>query len=373
MMSININITASSPAELEDWLRGLGFVREASVAAKHRPAPTTGDKPTVWPYGVSAGGFPNGGPNAISKEQAERLGLTGVEDQPTEIVTDRGEDPNVVEPCLDANAPPGHITSEFGGYRKHGEPSPGRQRRTKREMEEDKDYEARKRLVETAEAAKAQREAGLVDEDDRRFGPPHYGHNEASQLSTGEDRIDPEQAAEQARLDAEDEAAEGGVGEADQLTHDDLRHVIGEFTKLVGMVRAAREVKEIIGCGVENIPNTQEALKEAIDKMADAYHAEKAFQPPSGAEPVIEEREAFTRDDVRAVIKEYAIKYDGTGNFEDSSKIPNMLADIGVVVKEVSGVPALRMAADTPEMNEKLYSAIYKALHENRFGRKALA
>jgi hypothetical protein len=385
-MGISINIIANSPDEYDAWLNKLGLVRTAAVSGGVRSISITNpgqgytSEPLHPPVGrpkppepepeddeteaaaaehsskvVSAetyravyqGERP---PMPLSDRQRAAVGLGPAEGQPTVIQGDTTHDfPERPAP------PPGHIESEFGGWRKFGEPSPGRKRRTKQEMAEDAAYHE----------ALVQDDQPLPEDvyiDARGDVRAKYA------LSTGEERIDPTQAAEQAAIDAqdaEDEAAESTTAEG-ELTHDDLRHAIGDLTGIIGVAKAAKLTKEILGCGVAEVPATQEALAKALAAIRAATEA-GGVAVPAAPPPVGDSQQpAATRAEVVKAITNYALRFDGTSDF---ARATYPAEDIGSVVQKVAGVRALSKVADTPEMNAKLLAAIAETLRTNPFDR----
>ena len=120
--------------------------------------------------------------------------------------------------------------------RERGQPSGGRSRRTKAEIAEDE--------------AATQPTTSPVD---------------VLAISTGEERIDPEVVAQ----DAADEAAEAAATKT-KLTRDDLRQAVGAYSKVHGIVAAQKNIPLILGCAIMEVPDTQEALAEAIAKVVSA-------------------------------------------------------------------------------------------------------
>lgn len=92
----------------------------------------------------------------------------------------------------------------------------------------------------------------------------------ASNISTGEERVDPEAD----KQDAADEAAESKAAapEPAKLTHDDVKKVLGAHVQAYGMAASQADVKVLLN-GAEKlsaIPDTQPALAAAIISIADA-------------------------------------------------------------------------------------------------------
>jgi len=363
-MTVEIKITAANPTEFEEAMKTLGYVRSDAIPARMRPLPggiATGNSGSPTEE-VAAFAAAQQRETIMSQRQAEALGLVTELHIPSAGGSTDGTPIYATGDTVSIAPPEGYIVSAFGGFRKHGEPSPGRKRRTAIEVGEDMRYAAEQKAK--REAAAATYAAGPSDEAETSL----FDSDEPA-ISTGDERLDPEQAAEQAALDAEDEAAESE--DTGELTHDDLRQAVGRFAHVVGVARAAKEVKGILGCGVEQVPATQEALSEAIEKIEVATKGqggETAGGAQSGP-PAPEAATAVTRDQVVNLIKRYALTYDGTDDF---SKAPFTAEDVGSIVQAVAGVKALSKIPDTPEMNRTLFAAIEEAFINNPFKRKVV-
>ena len=98
------------------------------------------------------------------------------------------------------------------------------------------------------------------------------------------------------------------VGDSD-VTHDDLRKAVGDFTKQYGIARAQALVPRILGCAIVEVPNTQKDLIAAILKLKN-YDDMAVLSVESDEEEVIEVTHA-TEDDVREALYNYAHRYDG--------------------------------------------------------------
>ena len=229
--------------------------------------------------------------------------------------------------------------------RKRGEPSPGKARRTKAEIAED----------EATEQAEAQ------------------------SISTGESRAAPgdepeDDSPEDQAQDAEDEAAESEANRKG-LTHDDLRQAVGRYVKKFGMAAATTNIVGILGCKQVDVPDTQEALAEAIAKIDAATAAELPTEPAANAfddapEPEAPAEPTATKQDVINAMLDYAEKYDGqrtdqkkmTFTMEDAPKVFKML--FGDDCVSLSKVPA------DPVSYAKTVAGIREMIAKNPFKRK---
>ena len=218
-----------------------------------------------------------------------------------------------------------------------GQPSPGRKRRTKEEMAEDEAYFAARGIA-TAPATPESLAA----------------------ISTGEERISPE-----------DEADERAEAETTTLTIDDIREAVGRYTARFGIATAQRNVPLSLGCAIVEVPDTQEAISEAIAKID---RVTQAIGEPEG--PVIETKPVekpvlAATDDVHEALLSYAMKYDGT---RDVSQMKHTLEDGPRILSGLFG-PEIRRVAEipaTPEQYGAALTAINKAILDNPFNRKVL-
>lgn len=128
--------------------------------------------------------------------------------------------------------------------RERGKPAPGKARRTKEEIAED----------EAADAAEA---TALATEA-------------PSNISTGEERIDPT-TAEDAAQDAADEAAEAEVVKPKELSHDDVRAALQKYVTRFGMAAAMEDGPKVFTMlfgdevvKVSAVPADQDSLGKAV-------------------------------------------------------------------------------------------------------------
>lgn len=155
--------------------------------------------------------------------------------------------------------------------------------------------------------------------------------------------------------DIEDEKAEVNTS---VLTHDDLRAVIGEFTKIHGIAKAQKMVPVILGCAIVDVPADQDSLQLAIDKIKAEINSDDDTDTdePTAAE-----------SDVREALMAYAKKYDG-----DDAKLTNTLVDgPKILAGELGeGVTAIRLIPKDPYSYGRALQAINKAITENPFNRE---
>lgn len=186
-------------------------------------------------------------------------------------------------------------------------------------------------------------------------------------ISTGEDRVGPEDSAETQAQDAADEAAEH-AGKT-TLTLDDVRKAVGRYTKKHGMAAAAKNVPTILGCAIADLPDDQAALAEAVAKIDAAVNAEAPPAEDAFDDTPAEQKE-FTKDDVKAAMVRYGEKFDKTSDTDsmqfaklDCVKIFATL--FGADKKTISTIPA------TSEACGRAVDAINRAIAEDPFQRGA--
>lgn len=97
---------------------------------------------------------------------------------------------------------------------------------------------------------------------------------EVAAISTGDERVGPEDAPEVQAQDAADEAAESAAATAEdpKLTHDDIRRELGAYMKKYGMAAAQEDGPKLfalvfpgaVPAKISDILDTQEALGKAL-------------------------------------------------------------------------------------------------------------
>lgn len=130
--------------------------------------------------------------------------------------------------------------------RKRGEPSPGHKRRTKAEIAEDE------------AAAVADATEGVTVE--------------TAAISTGGERVAPDDDPETQQADAADEADETAKAGA-ELTHDDIRNALGKYVQKFGMDAAQIDGPKVFALALKDpaitkislVPSDQKSLKLAVD------------------------------------------------------------------------------------------------------------
>lgn len=132
--------------------------------------------------------------------------------------------------------------------RERGKPSPGHKRRTNAEIAED----------EAADKADAERASSAA--------------NDTPAISTGGQRIDPDNPDDVA-ADEADEAADTAVSNDGKLTHDNLRDIMATYVKAYGLPAAQEDVPKVFsglfGADVVKVSQVPE------DRIAEAIEAVK--------------------------------------------------------------------------------------------------
>lgn len=90
-------------------------------------------------------------------------------------------------------------------------------------------------------------------------------------IQSGEERVGPEDAAEETAQDDADEEADKADGE--KITHDMIRAALGEYVQKFGMPAAQEDGPKVVGLAlgdktkskVSDIPDEQGALKKVLD------------------------------------------------------------------------------------------------------------
>lgn len=249
------------------------------------------------------------------------------------------------------NTPTGEMRSTI--QRERGKPAPGRARRTKEEIAED----------EAADKADAARAAGATE-----AGLQGSAADVKASISTGENRVGPEDDAETQAQDAADEAAERAAKSDGKITHDDLRKALGEYQKKFGMAAAVRTVGEggLIGVTVDRVPEAD--LPAVIAKVRAAI--DETAQGTTAA----------TRDDIKALMLDYQKKYGNDALLEDGPRIfKSALGDVPAGTKNGAGLEvsqwSLGAVPNDPGVFAKCVSWWKTAINQapEAFGRKAVA
>ena len=154
-----------------------------------------------------------------------------------------------------AEEPDDTPTNEAPEIRYHGQPSEGRKRRTKEEITLD---EEAAELLEDVGLSVAKLNAALdkaagdwdaVMADLRKAAADKT--EDKPNISTGEERVDP----------AEE-------GDAEPLTHDDVRNALGDYAAKFGMPAAQKNGPKLMGADkISAIPDDQAALRAAVDAI----------------------------------------------------------------------------------------------------------
>lgn len=154
---------------------------------------------------------------------------------------------------------------------------------------------------------------------------------------------------------------EDRVDPAQALTHEDLRSALGRLAQKIGLPAAVAEVKTLVGGGIAEVENTQEALRAVLDRMEARIAGGPAMTPLAAepaAAPAAEAPKAPTIDDVKAAIVAYAKKFGGDAAKADR---PMLIGFEG----RVDDMPA--------DIVQKAVTALRDAVEANPFGRTVVA
>jgi hypothetical protein len=172
--------------------------------------------------------------------------------------------------------------------------------------------------------------------------------------------------------DVADESAEAA---SDKLTHDDIRDLVGQYTKKHGIALAQKNIPQILGGAIADIPDDQTALQVAIFKLREAMGATPVAMAGAKQDiPLFANEEPapvkeITEQDVRNALMAYAAKYDV------DDKMANTLVDGPDILKKTFGptVSALRLIPKDPASLKKAYDAVQDAIENNWYNRKVVA
>lgn len=237
--------------------------------------------------------------------------------------------------------------------RERGKPAPGKSRRTKEEIAED----------EAADAADAK-----LSEDATNVGLQANAAGDVKPaISTGDNRVGPDDAQDDADEQAEVEANRKG------LTLDDLRKAVGGYQRKFGMTAIVEDVPVILGCKMADVPEGE--LAAAIAKIEDATRLNPlerfvvGDEPQAGAKTEPETR-AYTKADVITAMMAYAAKYDKTS---DQEKMAFTMEDCPRVFKMLFGdnVDKLSLIPATSEAFAKAVAGIEEMTAKDPFKRGA--
>jgi hypothetical protein len=243
----------------------------------------------------------------------------------------------------------GNAINKPDAIRKRGEPSPGKSRRTKAEIaEDDADDKA------DAERDAAATEAGIQANSADDVKPA---------ISTGENRIGPD--------DEQDDADEAAEVEANRkgLTHDDLRQAVGRYQKKFGMAAAVAGIPALLGCAIVEVAEAD--LAAAIAKVDNAV-AGDAPGPVEDAVPVVADKpvkKAVTKDDVMAAMLRYAKKFDGQNT--DMNAMPNTMEDAPKIFGLLFGKDVVKLSQVPADGYAKTVAAFDEAIAKDPFKRGA--
>ena len=251
--------------------------------------------------------------------------------------------------------------------RKRGEPSKGRQRRTREQVEEDARYAEQQERAKSAIAAM-----------DKGVEQPSIVMHTGPEISTGQPRVDPAEAAQ----DAADEAADSARHKSTEPTLDDLRAAIGDYTRKFGMAQAARRTPELLGQPLFEVPTRD--IPAMVLKIRTAIEHDKP-DPVGGAGGVMGSGSAVvnartsildetptapiaTQEQYNAEVLRYMRTFDAT---DDQEKAVLTRTDLPIILERTfgSGKNSFRVIDKTPQNRALALAAIRAEIERNTFGR----
>jgi hypothetical protein len=241
------------------------------------------------------------------------------------------------------------------GDRERGKAGPGHRRRTNEQIKADDEY-----------FASLPKDAPLAP------------GSEQPMISTGEERINPEDAAQ----DAADEAAETEARKAERggkLTTEDLRAAVGRYIDKFGVKASIEAIRTVIGKPIIEVK--EDELAAAIERVEAAITGATVEPPkPAETESVFGDAVAdkptepvhATKTDVVEAFTAYGKKYDGT---TDPAKMEITRQDLPKVLEKMFGAGATTIGKipQTPEGFGRAMTAVYEAVRNNPFKREARA
>lgn len=258
-----------------------------------------------------------------------------------------------------------------------GSPAEGNKRRNSTEKAEDDKLEAmaaeRNISLDNLNKVVAEHGRARAVEEMEQIAP-NSATEEVAAISTGEERVGPEDDPETDAQDAADEAAEtaanGGLAPIDEL-----RRAVGDYQKKFGMPAAVALCQEggLIGCGVHELPEAD--IPAMVAKVRAAVDADKPaddLEIPASldrrgelAEKQVEQPKA-TKVDLQKAMLRYAKKFDGQDadmnampfTMEDCPKIFTLLFGEGVT--KLSQVPETGYAEAIAGIDEAIQKNPFK-------------
>jgi hypothetical protein len=184
-----------------------------------------------------------------------------------------------------------------------------------------------------------------------------------------------ESTTEEAAQDAADDAAEY---EGVTLSHDDIRAAFLRYAEKVGMAAATKGIQGLLGVRLEEIPPTDDAIREAIRRIEEAIglDAPKPAAPASapslgdlfgGPASAPAPEPVYNLDAVWKIAGEYVRAYEGNVDIREAKQSQ---ADIMALLEKATGQRSPNMLT-TADQFKTAYIVIASAINgTNPFGRK---
>lgn len=241
-----------------------------------------------------------------------------------------------------------------------GSPADGNKRRNSAEKAEDDEFE---RLAEQKGIALDKVNAGIaqvgrveakaqlaaLDVADKQV-------DETPAISTGEERIGPED-----EQDAADEAAE--TAKTGLAPIDVLRRLLGDYQKKHGMPAAVKLCQEggLIGAPIHELDDA--GIEAAIARMQGDVTEDVNAEQRAKAEEKLAPK---TKADLVDAMMRYGDKYDGT---REQAKMTHTLADMPVLFADLFGPEVTKLSQVPEDGYARAVAAIEAAIADDRFGR----
>ena len=386
-MAIKLEITVNDDCPYEDiWrsfetqMRAIGFSRTVGVAPGLSAPYTTPKEPPVGSTTVQFTDKPNltvvdtlsdALARATERFDTAGSGETGTTHATGATATATFTAGNIINGLTGEMVQKSETPlSDMDGDRKRGEAGAGHRRRTNAQIAADEAYFKQK---ERAEEALRQMDKGVHDHVERATIDELQS---ALAISSGEERVNPEDAA--------DEAVEAHSGPP---TLEDLRAEVAKYIETFGVKASVENMRSIIGCRIDQVPAKE--IPNAIAKVRAAIGGSTILTPNSPADdsPVPPGEKApemenlfggepaksltATKEMVVEIIKVYGRKFDGS---DDPEKMVIAKEDLPKVFTKAFGAGVTGMGSmpeKTPEAFGNVWRAIRDAVEKNPFGRKA--
>lgn len=351
-MSISITIHAESGMEALEKMRqllGVGYVAPSEVAEKAAAASN---------YAINDA-LSTGLGVTLTEENGD---VERIDPEAFRLPTEKTASEAAGQDAAQETASEAAEQAEPLDTRPLGAPAEGNKRRNSTEKADDDRIEALalKKGISFDLMNKAIAEAGRAEAV--RQLEAREDADEKPSISTGEERVGPEDSEADARRDAADEAAEteanGGLAPVDEL-----RRLVGQYQKKHGMPAAVALCAEggLIGCGVHEVPEAD--IPAVIEKVRAAIDGETSKGTEAPAEPA----KQATKADLQKAMLRYAKKFDGQDT--DMNAMPATMEDCPKIFEMLFGEGVTKLSQVPEDGYAKAIAGIDEAIEKNPFKR----